>query len=384
MASSTLTRSDDSGSLSRREMVEALREHVNSGEFTDAFPLPSERMLSTRFSSHRTTVRRALMQLIDEGVLRRDGRRIMVAKPSRGFLTGTAALILPPPVSTHEPAIWQRWSQYITLNLSRSISEAGLNLLSLHPDQLTDDSLRRLSQMQPLGVLVPEVFGLNTAAVCELCEAIQRHDLRLVASGGDPSFAAFDRVASDHTHGGNIITQALIDDGKTRLAHLSGASPDVYWMRNRLAGSDEACAAAGLDRPQRVTIPTSIAMTNRDAFDAHVKAIAGSLLAAFGASLEVDALMVASDRDTYAVASAVRLFGKTPNEDVIVCGYDNVHSLCEESLFEASVPALTVDKHNDLLGKEMLDLLHGRVDGSLADEPQLRLVKPTLIRPTAG
>ncbi len=371
------------GKLSRSEMVTRLRAHVDSGEFAESFPLPSERVLSDRFSSHRTTVRRALKQLIDEGVLRREGRRIMITGRTKGCLSGTAALLVPPPVKDHEPEVWRSWSEYITLNLSRGISEAGLNLLSLHPDQLTADTLVRLAQMRPLGVLVPEVFGLNTAAVIELCDAVVAHDLRVVVSGGDPLFGKYDRVASDHVYGGKILAEALIGEHRTRLAHVAAGSFDTYWMKARAEGAADACAAAGVAEPRRIIVPPVFALRTQDSFDAHVKLIAGHLVSHLGPQLDVDALMVASDRESYAVAAAVNLFGKVPGRDIAICGFDNIYSLCEERQFESFTPHFTVDKHNETMGRQMLELLRDRVDGKLPPEPQLRLVEPTLLRPAA-
>ncbi len=378
MAADTST---SNNSLSRGQMVDALRGCINSGEFADVFPLPSERVLGDRFSSHRTTVRRALKQLIDEGVLRREGRRVMVSRRTKGWMSGTVALVVPPPATAHDPHVWRRWSEYTTFNLSRVIGDEGLNLLTLHPSQLTADLLERLHQMRPLGVLVPEVFGLNTAAVNELCEAVVGHDVRIVVGGGDPSLGCFDRVVSDHEHGGYILAKALLDEGRTRITNLFACELDLYWATNRLAGTRRACEEAGVDVPATISVPSVGPIYNREHFEQRVKVLAGSLLAEFGPNLETDAILTASDRGCFAAAAAVRMFGKEPGRDVVICGYDNVFELCEESQFEPMMPHLTVDKHNNAMGLRMLDMLRARVDETTPAEPQAWTVKPTLIRP---
>ncbi|MEM6560768.1 MAG: GntR family transcriptional regulator, partial [Planctomycetota bacterium] len=337
--------------MSRRDMVEALRSRVETGEFTREFPLPSERVLGDRFGAHRTTVRRALQQLTEEGVLRREGRRIMVTAEPKGWLSETAALIVPPPNEFHDADTWRRWSQYITLNLSRAIDESGLNALTLNAGQLTSETLTKLAQQRPMGMLIPEVFGLNTKAVRELCDTVRDHGLRLVVGGGDPRFQPFDRVASDHEHGGYILTKAMIEAGCRKLACVWAPPLERYWLKDRRRGAERACAEMGVEPPVLWRIPHTVPLTTRESFDEYVRLVAGSLLSEAGPALEidgtgVDGVMLTSDRGTFATAAALRLFGKQPGADVLIGGYDNVYGLCEEAQFEPSVPHLTVDKHN--------------------------------------
>jgi DNA-binding LacI/PurR family transcriptional regulator len=114
-------------------------------------------------------------------------------------------------------------------------------------------------------------------------------------------------------------------------------------------------------------------------WDHYARIEAGHLLAAFGPKLDVDAIMVTSDRDAFITAAAVRLFGKEPGRDVLIAGYDNTYTLCEEHASEPSMPTLTVDKRRELTGEMMIQLLTDRASGRLPDAPQVRAVPPVVI-----
>jgi DNA-binding LacI/PurR family transcriptional regulator len=64
---------------------------------------------------------------------------------------------------------------------------------------------------------------------------------------------------------------------------------------------------------------------------------------------------------------------------VLIAGYDNYFDHCGERRFEPQVPAATMDKQNDLMGREMVRLLLDRAGGKLPPGPQLRAVPPRLV-----
>src|SRR5260370_37862727 len=54
-----------------RALAAQLREAVRSGEYSDGRPLPTEGELSASYSVSRQTVRRAMQDLVSEGVIYR-------------------------------------------------------------------------------------------------------------------------------------------------------------------------------------------------------------------------------------------------------------------------------------------------------------------------
>jgi len=67
-----------------------LRRRIVSGDVAQGDVLPSELDLAARFGVHRSTVREGLRQLEQEGLLRRDGKKLVVSTPRSSDLAEAA------------------------------------------------------------------------------------------------------------------------------------------------------------------------------------------------------------------------------------------------------------------------------------------------------
>ena len=114
-------------------------------------------------------------------------------------------------------------------------------------------------------------------------------------------------------------------------------------------------------------------------FEAQARYFAGYLIDHVRSPKGIDAIMVPTDAHCYPVAAACRMLGREPNHDVVLAGYDSnwEHSVFRQ--FEPTGPAVTVDRLNADLGREMVRLLSDRAEGRLAVEAQCRRVAPTLV-----
>ncbi len=63
----------------------------------------------------------------------------------------------------------------------------------------------------------------------------------------------------------------------------------------------------------------------------------------------------------------------------MVVGYDNYYSDSPERAFEPCPPAATIDKCNQRIGADLVDLLLERLDAPADAQPVRRLVEPELI-----
>lgn len=93
----------------------------------------------------------------------------------------------------------------------------------------------------------------------------------------------------------------------------------------------------------------------------------------------IDAVMVASDPHSNQVAAALRLFGRTPNEEVDIVGYDHTWEDEPSRIWEATGPLATIDKRCDHLCQELAALVLDRIDGRLPEAPQRRVVEGRFI-----
>lgn len=67
-----------------------LRRRIVEGSLAQGDALPTEAELAERFGVHRSTVREGLRQLEQEGLLRRDGKKLIVSMPRQKDLASTA------------------------------------------------------------------------------------------------------------------------------------------------------------------------------------------------------------------------------------------------------------------------------------------------------
>ena len=73
-----------------RVVCEHLRQRIVGGEIAPGQALPIEADLSTHYGVHRSTLREALRQLEQDGLVHRVGKRLLVTVPQAGDLTRSA------------------------------------------------------------------------------------------------------------------------------------------------------------------------------------------------------------------------------------------------------------------------------------------------------
>ncbi|MCK6424825.1 MAG: FCD domain-containing protein [Burkholderiaceae bacterium] len=73
-----------------RAVSDDLRRRIVDGSLQQGDVLPTETELASRFGVHRSTIREGLRQLEQEGLLRRDGKRLLVSMPRQSDLASTA------------------------------------------------------------------------------------------------------------------------------------------------------------------------------------------------------------------------------------------------------------------------------------------------------
>lgn len=73
-----------------RVVSDDLRRRIVSGALAQGDMLPIEAELAAKFGVHRSTIREGLRQLEQEGLLRRDGKRLLVSMPRHSDLASVA------------------------------------------------------------------------------------------------------------------------------------------------------------------------------------------------------------------------------------------------------------------------------------------------------
>jgi DNA-binding LacI/PurR family transcriptional regulator len=369
----------------RERVIETLKEWILTGQLTRGKPLPSERVLAGALGVSRVTVRAALKELFDDGLLTPpapgEPRRVSdsAASGAAHLMNHTIAMLSeaqPIPETADLPS---GWDTFTDRRASQAFGSRGYHVLSLNSQRLVDDGLEQLLSFRPMGLLASHDCGESRDGQ-RIIEACATHGVPVVISGDSPLLTNYDRVEADHEQGSYELTRWLLARGRRRILRLWRFPSEHEWLNRRDAGFERAMQEAGIDpMPAVRTVDMSTRTADRQEFGHMVRSVAGYLVEHLTGPNPVDAIITATDPHAYQVAGACRLFGKVPNIDVLIAGFDNTWRYEVSRQFEPVGPAVTVDKRNDLIGDALARLLLQRIAGELPPQPQRVLVPTELV-----
>ena len=159
-----------------------------------------------------------------------------------------------------------------------------------------------------------QVDGIIAASVSmssELTGLCQNAGIPVVLFNRGQPGSGLSAVTSANIKGGRMATQALIDAGHSRIAHIAGWEGSLTG-RDRQQGFCDAMTAAGL---------TPFAIVDGK-YDRETAAAAAHDLMA--ADTRPDAIFVGNDHMAFAVIDEIRTMGFAIPQDVSIIGYDDV------------------------------------------------------------
>lgn len=371
----------------RARVIRTVRGWIQDDILRPGDVIPTELALCERLDMSRGTVRAALAELTDLGLLvaKKGCRRIVAtpAQPISATMRRTIVLIsgLEEPVGD-----WQETTgrlHAIEGSALRAIQREDYYGLSVKPDALGENELADLCNDHPAGVLIPDPYATRLAAI-GVAKMFSKNGIPVVFNADGGNVDEFDRVVSDQHLGSKKIAQALMARGCKRILRIWAREPDLYWIRARNTGFEEAMKEAGIKSipPVRVLGLPNIKKPTRDTFESQTRLFVGFLVEQLTKKTNrPDALMVTSDAEVPAVSAACRVLGLIPGKDVLIAGFDNMWQRIPERQFEDTPPAFSADKNNVRIGESMVELLTARVNCELPKEPQRVVVEPDLTEP---
>jgi DNA-binding LacI/PurR family transcriptional regulator len=354
--------------------------------------LPSRRDLATTFGVDFNTIQRALSPLVNDGTLRADaGRGTFVAErdacesgvarrsPQAGssqLINRTVAIVSGTPAQSFNPSA--PWSNTLTSSSFDEICDQGYHALAIHPSQVTGSVLDNLIAERVCGVIIPESVGIDNRVAWASC--LKSAGTPVVVVGCNPRLSDFDRVYSDHEAGSYELTKWIIEQEHRRIAPFWPYPGTQDFLALRYQGYERAMIEAGLT-PRKPIMWSwhNIAPIGEEGFNAVSRLAAGYLAPHLIGPEAPDALLVASDGETWYATEACRLLDRRVHDDILITGYDNYWRDAKERAFETNIPAATVDKLDARIGAEAVRLLMDRIVGRLKDSPQCRIIEPKLI-----
>ena len=338
-------------------LANSMRAAIRRGEYAAGRPVPSERVLCARTGYSRTTVRRAIQLLVDEGSLYRVPRSgTFVGRASEGGMRrGALGLVVP---ALANPIMGE-----LANTIEREASGRGYYLLvgqSHYQDADEAACLPRYAESPTVrGVLV---VTSGATATAEAFMELRRRRLPFILAMRGGEGGESDAVVTDHVRGAREIVRYLLGLGHRRIAFVGAARPMPDRHRQ---GYCQALREVGLSEdPDLVRIP------NVEAEEAG----AAGVRAMLERRVPFSAVFARIDLTAVGVLRALRAAGLRVPEDVSVAGFDNTQLSAH-----LQPPLTTVDQTLPEIGRQAVSFLLDRVEGRYDGPARQVIIQPRLV-----
>jgi DNA-binding LacI/PurR family transcriptional regulator len=372
---------------SRLLAIHGLVKLMENGTLRTGEQLPVERTLAERLNVSRPTLRAAIKELKESGLIETEGqgrgRKMVVGKFTlpESFLSESVAVLTDSnldPAKTPKSGGWESALQAVSVN---AIAEAGLHAIVFHVQNLPVQHVVNLAKERLRGVIALR-HVMSTSKGAALLAAFREARIPVVLNG--PESEGFDRVVSDHAHGEYELTKLLIERGCRRILRYWVVNEELEkrpgWLAMRDVGYTLAMTEAGLPVLPAIETIAPFEMTQDDrSFELMKRTAMGYLIEYVNGPQAIDGIVATTDSNVFPLAAALESLGRKPQKDVLIVGYDNNWQDCAWRKRSEYLPLATVEKNNHLIGKQLVQLLLDRGAHRLPDSPQVRPLIPDVI-----
>lgn len=334
------------------EIASTLKGRINGGAYEEG-RLPSERALTAEFGVQRATVRRALRELQEKGLIFRDATRGTFAIPtSSGELSpanrevmenGDIALVIGSAPDTTAPGD-------IARGMAQTIHAADRHLIwfdvPAHPGRAEAD-VPDPNDLLERGIAACALWTLPHAPI-ERLRALRDTMPVVLLDRRVPGFEC-DFVGIDDAASGQMVTEHLLGLGHRNIGFLSG-SPVATSVQGRFQGWRTALLAAGVI-PQEAWV-----LHKQGVMLEYEDMILENLLAGGGKPLT--AVVCTNDTLAARVIAFLGRTGRRVGEDIAVTGFGNSFSDLLDAIGLTTV-AQPFEQIGSTAGEILLERLRG-------------------------
>ncbi|HYE05298.1 MAG TPA: GntR family transcriptional regulator [Planctomycetota bacterium] len=330
-----------------------LRTRVAQGELAPGAAIPDQAVMAAELGISDMTVRRALIELADEGVLnRRRGKGTFVSQPTgRGAIATRLRIAIVTPLDlTHQrsPLFYQR----ILQAMLRAAEDHGASINVRRDVRPYAESVAPLASAADLAGIA--VLGCWDDALIEATAATGR-PLVLIDSVCPASLPDLDDVNHHDRVGALEAVGELLRLGHRRIAILT-SDPRSPFFAQRLDGYREAHAQAG--------VPVDEALIQVAEPAAATSYVATRRLMADHD--DITGWFCTTDEMAVGTMAALRDGGRRIPDDASVVGFGDIGMFSSPALSSVRIPM-------ERLGREAVDCLFQRLDEP-SRPPQKRLL----------
>ncbi|MDH7602814.1 MAG: GntR family transcriptional regulator [Armatimonadota bacterium] len=344
------------------QLREAIRRDVLVRGLRPGDLIPSERELVRIYDVSRVTVRRAIRDLVEEGFLRREGRRgtfVNDITRTSTWSVGNQSKLIGVLISR----IQTSFSDELLGGIDDCCHEHGYSVLFGATDEDIDEATRRIERMASGGVLgfiiVPIACDDYVQVNTELLESISRRGLPYVLLDRYVPGIKADTVVSDNFDGAYRATKHLIDLGHKRIGFVGYFKCSS--VEDRIAGYKKCLMDHGI-------LPDDSLVVNPRPEE--VKRAAAELVRR---APDMTAIFAVNDAKAMLVWESLTELGLRVPKDIALVGYDN--------LYGSTGPGALLTTTKQPLREEGLTaskMLIERIEG-YTGEPRMAVLKSEFI-----
>lgn len=348
------------------EIAEALRERVERRIYGEGERLPGERALTAEFGVQRSTLRRALEILVDQGLIERDAQRGTFVSGRPRPIKGSLALCIGRPGDSDAPGMIARGAIEV---LNEYGSELNLDWMdrSLRTGQIESatPTVEEVQRKNIAGVLIYPQRHRESDRIRELAQKVPVVLLDARLPGLDVDFVGFDDYQA-----GRTAARCLYEAGHRRIAFFG--SIEIEPSSDRLAGVADFLAEHDLKPLWR------FAQAGGVFSDLPIEALRALFR---DRSIEVPTAAVCAN-DQVAVKAIQRMhqLGMRMPADLALVGFGNT-----QPEFIDALGLTTLDQPYYAVGREAARMLLDRIQRGVAGPPRnVRLPMSLVTRRSCG
>jgi LacI family transcriptional regulator len=345
-----------------QQISEDLRKSILNGTLQVGAMIASQQELAQRYDVSLITVKKALSELIREGVLySRVGKGTYVARKPAGFQiskTQTVGIVL--------RDLSSPFFSLIVKGIEASASHHGYNVLVSSTSNVAEkeeSQIRHFSEMGVSGLIIASMTHVYSASEALRHLHEQSYPYVVVSYLEDPDIY---RVGNDHEGGAYMAAKHLLDIGYRRIGYVNGEEGNMVGELRR-RGYAHALLEAGVSPRQEDQFRLNL---RGEWNDYQSGAEIGAVLAA-GAD-RPEAFLVYNDLSALGLIQSLLNNGIKVPDDIAIVGYDDI-----SSARYGPVPLTTVRQSTFEIGAMAFDVLLRRIGGQ---SPEIiTTLRPSLI-----
>ncbi len=249
------------------QLREAIKKDAARKGLSVGDPIESERELALRYDVSRVTVRRAISDLVNEGFLRKEGRRgTYIASLDTVSVNDVAGKKLVGLMLTY---IQDRFAVRLISSITEKCNQLGYNITLSNTQSDPDRTFSQVDRLASEGVagfiIIPVAHPNYVDVNIELARRIEKIGVPFVFIDCYVEGVNVDSVSCDNYEGGYKITKHLLDGGHNRIAFIDGDRCSS--IDDRLAGYKRALKDAGYLPDEELIVSISGGRRMKDVID---------------------------------------------------------------------------------------------------------------------